>query len=215
MTTQKLWLQVSFCFVLTTTQKLWLQVSCSLTSRMFLQLWRQHTPIPCLSWLLHLFNGYLLPKTLCQSRRSLLLHWVLREHSQLQHFYSTNFAGAGWLLILFQQPQIPCCRQFWTAQQQVISCCFATMNAQQLQWWMIHFSWLLYQFLREHVLPLSLSTQNVPSWLLFTSRNSKHPFTSAKIAECFVRENGRNKVSNPSTTSSITMESMAATISLI
>ncbi len=170
--------------------EIWLQVSCTLMSRMFLQLGRQHMPIPRFSWLLHPFNGYLLPKTLYQSQRSLLLLCVLREHSQLQHFYSANFAGAGLLLNLFQRPQILCCRLFWMAQQQVISCCFASMNAQQLQWWMIHFSWLLYQFLREHVLPQSLSMQNVPSWLLFTSRNSKHPFTSMKIAEYFVRENG-------------------------
>ena len=37
---------------------------------------------------------------------SLLLCWVLREHSQLKPFYAMN--SAGWLLILFQQPQINC-----------------------------------------------------------------------------------------------------------
>jgi len=44
---------------------------------------------------------------------------------------------------------------------------------------------------------------------------SKNPFTSTKIPECFVRENGRNKVSNPSTISSIIMESSAVLISSI
>ncbi len=41
-------------------------------------------------------------------------HCVLRDHNQLQQFYATNFAGVGWLLILFQRPQILCCRQLWT-----------------------------------------------------------------------------------------------------
>jgi hypothetical protein len=44
---------------------------------------------------------------------------------------------------------------------------------------------------------------------------SKKFLTSAKFAILFVRENGRNKASNPSTTSSIIMESSAAPISSI
>ena len=53
------------------------------------------------------------------------------------------------------------------------------------------------RIMREHGLrqpPLKL-----PSWLLFIP---KHPFTSVKIAEYFVRENGSNSSNSTNTTSS-------------
>ena len=91
-------------------------------------------------------------------------HCVLKEHSQLQHFYVTNFAGAGWLLILFQRPQILCCHQFWM------------------------------ELLLQHISQIGTLNPS-PSWLLFAS---KYSFTSAKIAEHFVRE----KEMNPASTAS-------------
>ena len=66
------------------------------------------------------------------------------------------------------------------------------------------------QIMKKH--GLKLPPFKLTIWLLFIPKN---PFTSAKIGECFVRENGRNKVSNSSTISLIIMESSAAPISSI
>ncbi len=62
-------------------------------------------------------------------------------------------------------------------------------------------SWLMHQMLRECKPQQTFKT---PGWLLRPS-NSKHPITSAKVAEYFVRENGNTKLSSTQTMELITI----------
>ncbi len=95
----------------------------------------------------------------------------------------------------WQPMQVSCCLSIKTTEQlwwriMQISCCLTSVTIQQL-WWqhtpILNFSWLLVLLwsciLREHQLLC-------PCWLLRVFI-PKHPFTSAKIAEYVVRENGR------------------------
>jgi hypothetical protein len=70
-------------------------------------------------------------QTLYQSQRILLLHCVLREHSQLPTFLLDKLCRCG--LIVDFIPTNSLLPPVLNGSAKVISCCFASMNAQQLQ----------------------------------------------------------------------------------